>query len=327
MRQLRKLVLVFAAAMSVSWAASAAEPKLKIAVLKFGTVNWLMETVRSNGLDRDNGFELVTIPLAGKAATSIAFKSGEVDLIVSDWVWALRERANGVDTRFAPYSRALGALITRGDVADICALKGRPVGVVGGEQDKSWIVLQAFASSRCGFDLALETQALFGAPPLMSRQLEIGAVDAVSTFWPFAARLEAAGMSRLAGITETMAALGIDPPPPLVGFVWSAERIDPAVLGGFLESVATANRMLREDDAAWERLRPLMRAADAAEFAALRDAYRQGIPEAWSEADTASARRLYELLLTGSGEAFAIRAGPFDAALFRTPQTRGDDDQ
>ena len=39
--------------------AQAAEPaKLKIAVLKFGTVSWVLDAIHANGLDKAEGIEL-----------------------------------------------------------------------------------------------------------------------------------------------------------------------------------------------------------------------------------------------------------------------------
>ncbi|MEM7522614.1 MAG: hypothetical protein AAF360_02415 [Pseudomonadota bacterium] len=142
MRQLyaRALGAAFAAfALAPVIVAAAEPPTLRVAVLKFGTVNWLMETVKRRGLDAAEGFALETIPLAGGAATAIAFQGGDADMMVTDWVWAMKKREQGADIRFAPYSKALGALMTRGEIDDLCDLKGRPVGVVGGALDKSWL--------------------------------------------------------------------------------------------------------------------------------------------------------------------------------------------
>ncbi|MEL6217211.1 MAG: ABC transporter substrate-binding protein [Pseudomonadota bacterium] len=296
--------------------ARAEAPSVRIAVLKFGTVNWLMETIRANGLDRAEGIQLDVVALAGKPATTIAFRSGDADILVTDWVWALRQRSAGQDLRFAPYSTALGALVGRPGQADLCALKGADVGVVGGEFDKSWLVLQAVAQRDCGFDLAAETEALYGAPPLMSRQLTTGTVDAVSTFWPFVARLEAQGMPAVLRIDAALERLGIAPAPALVGFVWDRARSDPDAVAAFLRAARQASEILAEDDAAWTAIRPLMRAKTEAEFLALRDAYRAGITAGWTEADTESARALHALLGTRAGAAFTEKAGPFDAQLF-----------
>lgn len=305
------------------WArpAFADRPVLRIAVLKVGTVNWLTSTIVRQGLDRAAGYRLEVVGLAGGPATKIAFLSGDVDALVTDWVWAMGQRKRGRPLRFAPYSVALGALMSKRPLK-LCDLAGRTIGVVGGKQDKSWITLQALARKRCRIELAGETRAVFGAPPLIARQLRAGAVDAVSIYWNWAAKIQASGGRRIIGINKAMIALGIDPPPPLIGFVWNEKRTAPGTIGAFLRSVAVAQEILRADDRAWETLRPLMRAGDDAEFRALRDHFRAGIPGPWTRARTGAARRLHALLLAGSGDAFRRNAGPFDPALFLVP---GDD--
>ncbi|MEM7746135.1 MAG: ABC transporter substrate-binding protein [Pseudomonadota bacterium] len=293
-------------------------PTVRIAVLKFGTVNWLMETVKTQGLDRAQGFELDVVPLASGAATRVAFQAGDADMLVVDWVWAMRQRTRGLDLRFSPYSSALGALVS-GSVIDLCDMAGKTVGVVGGELDKSWLILQALADRDCGIDLATETDALFGAPPLMSRQLQDGAVDAVSTYWHFVAKLEAGGMRPVMRVRDALDSLGIAPAPPMIGFVWDTARTEADRARAFLAAIREAGEVLATDDAAWDALRPLMRAGSNAEFEALRQAYRTGIPAPWTEAQTDSAGKLYELLATRAGAAFSDQAGPFDPAVFQGP--------
>ena len=297
-----------------------AEDGLRIAVLRFGTVNWLMETIRSNGLDAAEGFRLEVVPLAGKPATTIALQSGDADMIVTDWIWAMRQHQAGTPYRFLPYSRSLGAMMVRPDsgIADLCAAKGRRIGVVGGAIDKSWLILQALVRERCGFDLAAETQSLFGAPPLMSQQLETGAVDAVSTFWHFAARLEAAGQIRMVGIDQALERLGISPAPPLIGFVWNPENVAdrPEVVTRFARAVAAASAILAEDDAAWEALRPQMNVETDREFTLLRDYFRAGIVTDWTAADTAAAEKLHKALIGIGGQAYRKTSGSFIPAVF-----------
>ncbi|MEM9781270.1 MAG: ABC transporter substrate-binding protein [Pseudomonadota bacterium] len=324
-----RLLIALALCFSVSpagWMATARTegdepPVLTLAVLKFGTVNWLTDTVLSNGLDRAAGIRLEVIPLAGKAATTIAFQAGDADVIVTDWVWAMGRRHDGEDLRFAPYSTALGALMTHpeAEIDDICALRDRDVGVVGGELDKSWLIYEALAESACGFSLPAETRTLFGAPPLMSRQLETGGVDAVSTYWHFAARLRAEGMRRTIDVKGALAALDIAPAPPMVGFVWNAERVEPEVIGAFLHAVGQALDLLAKDDGAWAAVMPLMRVDSGAAFRQLRDDYRAGIVPGWRDSDTEAARKLYTVLSDTGGEAFQRGAGVWDAALFEAP--------
>ena len=297
-----------------------AEDTLRIAVLKFGTVNWLMETIKTNELDKAEGFTLEIVELAGKPATTIALQSGDADMIVTDWVWAMRQHQQGTPYKFLPYSRSLGALMVRPDagVTELCDLKGKDVGVTGGAIDKSWLVLQALARDKCGIDLAAETQSLFGAPPLMSRQLEAGDVAAVSTFWHFAARLEAAGHTRLLSIEDALDQLGISPAPPLIGFVWNPENVAdrPELVESFARAVAAASNILAKDDAAWDALRPAMNADNDTEFTLLRDYYRAGIVTDWTAADTAAAEKLHEALIGIGGQAYRKTSGPFIGAVF-----------
>jgi NitT/TauT family transport system substrate-binding protein len=312
--------LAAAALILAGWAARAEEPpKLRIALLAFGTVNWLTDVIATHGLDRAEGFRLETVELAGRDASTIAFKAADVDMIVADWVWAMHERAGGADVRFLPYSRALGALMVMPEagIDDLCDLDGRTVGVVGGALDKSWLIYQALARRDCGWALDARVNTLFGAPPLMSRQLTTGDADAVSTYWHYAARLQAAGATPLIDVTGALDRLGVRPAPPLVGFVYDAARTDPALMARMERAVAAAGRLMAADDAEWDRLRPLMRAEGEAEFKALRDAYRAGIvADGWTAGDTAAAERLHAALIEAGGPAFAEDAGAFDAAAF-----------
>ncbi|MEM7240214.1 MAG: ABC transporter substrate-binding protein, partial [Pseudomonadota bacterium] len=266
---------------------------INIGVLKFGTVNWLMETIQANRFDDAAGYTLEVVPLAGKAATSIAFQSGAVDLIVTDWVWAMHQRGKGADYRFFPYSNALGAVVAgqSEDLSSICDLAGRAVGVVGGPLDKSWLVLQSLATQECGTNLAEETQTLYGAPPLMSQQLDAGGIDAVVTYWHYAARLTAGEYDEIISVDDALERMGIVPAPALVGFVWDRDRIEPDAIDRFRASVMSASDLLATDDTAWERLRGLMKAGSDAEFEALRESYRKGISLDWTSDDTAAAAR------------------------------------
>ena len=278
---------------------SRAAEKLTVGVLKFGTVNWQLRTVKDQGFDRAAGVDVEILPLASKNATGVALQAGEADLIVTDWIWALRQRAEGEDFVFAPYSNALGALVLGEDVAmdGLADLKGKKLGIAGGPLDKSWLVLRASTLRRSGSDIADHVDAVFGAPPLLSEQLRNGGIDAVLTFWPYAARLKAEGFVTALRVDGILAELGIDRAPALVGYVFRqrlAER-SPTAIRGFFDAIAKANALLLSDDGAWERIRPLMKAANDAEFEALKAGYRAGVPDPASR-DTSGAAKLFQIM-------------------------------
>ena len=138
-RALAALVLGFGVAITASFAL-AGEP-VRVGVLKFGTVNWEIDTIRHYELDKANGIELDVVPLAGNEATRIALLSGAVDIIVSDWLFVSRQRAEGMPLAFVPYSTSVGAIMVPpgSDITTLADLKGKTIGVAGGPLDKSWL--------------------------------------------------------------------------------------------------------------------------------------------------------------------------------------------
>lgn len=299
--------------------ATAAEV-FKVGVLKFGAVNWLMNSVQHHGLDRKNGFKLEILPLASKNATSIALLAGETDAIVTDWFWTLRQRAAGRNLVMVPYSGALGALMVPADsaIASLGDLKGRRIGVAGGPLDKSWLLLRAQARKSGTGDLAKTAEPVFAAPPLLNEQLLKGRVDAVLNFWPYAARLEGQGYRELVGVTDLLKQFGLKTTPPLIGFVFSgdmtAER--EKTVSGFVTALKQANEILRDSDAEWERLRPLMHARSSAVFNALKARYRAGILSSWGDDERRSAEQLFAILAELGGEKLVGEGVKFDATVF-----------
>ncbi len=85
----------------------AVEP-VRVGLLKFGTVNWEMAVVQDEGLDQKHGVDVQVTELASTNAVNVALQGGAVDLIVGDWIWVNRQRAEGRDYSFFPYSLAVG---------------------------------------------------------------------------------------------------------------------------------------------------------------------------------------------------------------------------
>jgi NitT/TauT family transport system substrate-binding protein len=291
---------------------AAAQTTLRIAALWSGSLGWLLETIRVEGLDTGAGLRLEIVNVATNQAGPVALLAGDVEIIVSDWTWALWQRSAGEDFKFAPFSSALGAvMVPPGSTArGLADLAGKRLGVAGSAVDKSWLLLRAYARKTIGRDIA-------EAAPLVTEEMRYGRLDAVLNFWPFAARLAAEGYRRLIDMTEVFEALEIAPVPPMVGFVWR-ERLEAAkgsALASFFGVVAAANAVLARSDAAWERLRPLAKANEA-EFAALKAYYRAGIPGRWGEAETRSAEKLTRLLIELGDKELIGPGTRFDAKLF-----------
>jgi len=294
-------------------------PQLRAAMLASGTVNWEIATIREGGLDTANGFAMVVQDFADNAATRIAFEGGEADVVVADWIWVARMRAEGHDYVFIPYSRAVGGLVVRADspVRTLPDLAGQTIGIAGGPLDKSWLILRAYAQKEYGLDLAGETEQVFGAPPLIFKAALSGEVAGAINFWHFLAKMKVQGMRDLVTVDQAATALGLDPDTPLLGYVLKGDFVaaHPEVARGLGAASRAAKERLRSDDAAWEGLRGRMNAADEAEFVALRDGYRAGIPSG-RPIDEAAADRMLKLMAELGGEELVGRATSLPDGVF-----------
>jgi len=301
--------------------AASGTPVLRIAVLKYGTVNWELDVIRHHGLDKAHGFQLEITELAGTQATKVGLMAGSADIIVTDWLWVSRQRSSGHGLSFVPYSSASGALIAPRGVrlASIAALKGKKIGVAGGPLDKSWLFLNAFAKKRHGFDLSASTEQVFGAPPLLNQLMKNGDVDAVLNYWHYSARLEAEGFTRVMEISDVQQNLTrFEHPASIIGYTfregWAGKNRK--ALEGFMDAASEAREILGEDDEEWERIAHLIRAENEEVALTLRQRYREGIPVMGRDEQVAASGRLFDVLAKFGGAALVGKSGRLAPGTF-----------
>jgi len=278
---------------------------LRLGVLGFGTVNWELDVIKTHGLDEERSFTLAVEGFAGGQATKVALQGDAVDGIVSDWFWVSRQRAEGENYVFVPYSSTVGALMTPpgSPIQSLEDLKGKTIGVAGGELDKSWLLVQAVAKERHGIEFADEVEVIFAAPPLLNEKLETGELDAVLNYWHFAARLEAKGYNRLLGVSDAITELGVAGDVPQLGYVFHEDFANENA--DLIEAFADASRAakgLMQTDEEWARLREQTKAPDDATLDILKARFQEGIPLSWGEVERTFASQLYDLMAKLGGE-------------------------
>ncbi|MFZ4702859.1 MAG: ABC transporter substrate-binding protein, partial [Candidatus Methylumidiphilus sp.] len=129
----RMPILALAALLPLFANAAPSTGTVKIGVLAFGTVNWELEAIRNEGLDKKYGLTLEVQTLAGPDAGKIGLQADSLDLIATDWIWVASQDQAGADYRFIPYSTQAGALMAPANTAirKVADLKGKKIGVVG----------------------------------------------------------------------------------------------------------------------------------------------------------------------------------------------------
>ncbi|WP_300069695.1 ABC transporter substrate-binding protein [uncultured Ruegeria sp.] len=258
-------------------------PTVRAAVLKIGTVNWELETIRLNGLDKKHGFTLEVQPFADNGATRIAVEGGEADLAVADWIWVARQRAAGKDYVFIPYSKAVGGVVVPADSAasSLKDLAGGKIGIAGGPLDKSWLILRAYAAQEYDMDLKADTEQVFGAPPLIFKSALGGDYAGAINFWHFLAKMKASGMKELISVEQAGEALGLDTDTPLLGYYLKESFLNdnPDLAQGLFAASRDAKQLLATSPDAWEAIRPRMNAKTDAQFEQLKSDWIAGIPD------------------------------------------------
>ncbi len=323
----RLMALALAAALGAAAAAQAAET-IRVGVLKFGTVNWEIDTILRNRLDARRGVTVQVTPFAGEDASGVAFRSGNVDIIVTDWIEVARQRADGDDMTFAPYSSSTGGIMVKAasPITSIADLKGIKLAVAGGPLDKSWLLLQGLARKQAGLDLLAANEVSYGAPPLLAEKLKQGEFDAALNFWHFNARLEADGFRKLVGGDDAAAALGAAGQVSTLGYVFHegwANRHREAVLG-FLAASRDAKELLKSSDAEWDRLHADGVVKDEGKaLQTLRDRYRDGIPARTPREEEADAETLFRVLAGLGGEKLVGKATALPPGTYWSVLTDG----
>jgi NitT/TauT family transport system substrate-binding protein len=294
---LRALIAAALAAIQIG-AASAADT-IRIAAQKTGTFAWELAIIRAHGLDKAAGLSLEVRELASPEAGKIALRSGDADIMISDWLWVSRERSLGAKLAFYPYSSTLGAVMVpnASPIKTLADLKGRRLAVAGGPIDKSWLLLQA-SLQQDGISLKSDSTIVYGAAPLVAAQMLNGDMDATVNYWNFCAALEEKGFHRIVSIQDLVQRFGAKGPVAMVGYVFDEEwaNANQDKLARFIDMTRKAKQILTTSDSAWDEITTLTGAPDAATLRAYRDRYREGIPRRRIEDEEKDARVLYHVL-------------------------------
>ena len=281
----RRMIVITGSALALlaSFTSSRADDVIRIATLATGTVSWETDTIIHHGLDRKFGFTLSVIPVAGKQSAVVMLAAGACDVIVTDWIWVSRQRHQGADFTFIPYSKQIGALLVKptSSLKTPADLKGKRIGVAGGPTDKNWILIRAFAKKTMALDLERDSEVVFAAPRLLNEEFERDHIDALITYWQFSYPLKAKGARELITLAEGAKALGLDPETPLLGYVFSESLVKshPDIATKLASASHAAKMILATDDQEWIRLKPLMNVETDQDFEALKAGFRAGIPD------------------------------------------------
>ena len=317
----RRFYSILMLAISLNLAASEKDV-IRIGAMASGTLAWELKAMKDQGLLDKAEFDLDITPLANQQAGKVALQANSVDMIVSDWIWVSSMRSEGIPFTFTPYSNSAGGLLVaaNSDIKSLNDLKAKKLGIAGGELDKNWLLLQALGLQQ-GLDLGQSVEKVYGAPPLLEQQLKAGRIDAILTYWQFAARLETEGYRQLMSGEDIIRQLGIQENVPSLGYVFRQDWAEQhkAGLKAFLQLAAKARNKLCSDDAAWQKVVHLTDSTEQATQQKIHDRYCEGRVENWSAKNQTAAGQIFSWLNDISqnklgGKSTQLQAGSFWSA-------------
>ena len=279
---------------------------IKIAVLKYGSVNWEYNVIKHHNLDKKNNIKIKKVEITNKDASAVAFLSKSVDIFVTDWIWVSKQRNKGNLVSFYPYSNSAGGLmIKKGEKIDsFLDLKNKKIGVAGGSLDKSWLFLRAYAIKKYEKDPLTFFKTSFAAPPLINGLLRNGQLDAGYNYWNYTARLEALGYEEFLTLKDILPYIGIEGELPLIGYVFRESFVQQSkeTLHGFIKASNEARKILKTSDNEWLRISEMTGAKNQLMLEKIRDGFRKGIPSDNHQLMRKNIQHAYEILSQIGGE-------------------------
>ncbi len=296
--KLYRILILFYLTIITTISHAAAPNKIRIGMLAFGTLAWELSTVNQQP-NLAHSITLETQTFATPQAAEIALQADAVDVILADWFWTAQMRNQQHEYQFYPYSTTSGALVVPANspIHQLSDLKGKRLGIAGGELDKNWRLLQALMKQQ-HLDLATNSTPVFAAPPLLNQQLLQGNIDAVLNYWHYAARLEIQGYKTLINGQQIIQQLGFKTAIPSLGYVFKQSWAEkhPKLLIEFFKITQQAKQLLCESDSAWQAILPLTQTPEIALQNRLRQRYCDGRIQQWGQEQQQAAAQLYRLI-------------------------------
>lgn len=271
-------------------------PTINVAVLSYGTINWELDVIKHHGLDTEEGVNVNIIKVSNKNAAAIALQSGNADVILTDIFWAIKQQPRFL---FSPTHKLSGGIYASKTLNTLAELS--TLGVAGGANDKNWLVFQAYNQTLAN---PLNITPNFAAPPLVNALMAQNKIDGSINFWHYNAKLEVKGFKNILSTQSMLTELGVSPTIPLLGWVFSTQLASeqPEALNHFLNASNKAKQILTESPAEWERIRPLLKAENDAEFLSLQSHYKQNLIDSNHQQHVQAIRALFDLVKALPGQ-------------------------
>ena len=241
-------------------------------------------------------------------------------MIVTDWIWVSRQKAENKKYVFYPHSMSVGGILVKHDseITDIKGLQNKKLGIAGSSIDKSWLLFRAYSNKKLGKDPINFLKPNYAAPPLLNELVERNEIDAVLNYWHYNARLKSKGYREIITVENILKELGIKSKMPAYGWVFSEDfgKKNKNLINSFLDASNEAKKIMLSSDNEWERIFPLTNARDRTTLIHLRDAYRNGIPLSFGNKEIEETKKIFKILAKYGGRNLVGKSNEISPGIF-----------
>jgi NitT/TauT family transport system substrate-binding protein len=293
------LFTVFGCGPAPSSAARDELPTLRVVAIPSGFQGLIAELINHYELDRANGFQLRTIDSAGsRGANFIALKTGQADLLTSNWVDAAINRQGGLGVSvIIPFMKWSNGWVVpaNSDIRSLADFRGKRIGVTNPNQ-LDWIITRVIAQRAHGFDPGEDATVTIAAPGLLSGLIEQDKLDVVLQYTEPALQMARSGDYRqLFSVNELMGLHGLAPAAPFTCFLLADtfREAHPEVPIAYFRAYQEALQRLHTDPAALDIVARAFDLTDPAQAVELRDMVLANVYQEIDPQVTAAAQELF----------------------------------
>lgn len=305
--------------------AQAEEPvELRLNVVSTGTQSIPAFLIERLALDEKHGFKLVAVADSGAVnANWTAFKTGQVDGMISDWISLARNVEQG-DKAVAvvPFLGWGNGILVPEDspVNSLADLKDIQVGVYN-RLAPDWLFIRAAAKQLHGFDPEKDNVVAEAAPGLLLGLMQEGKVDAALNYGDLNNMLLGMGGFKMPfEIKSIMTEIGLSTEAPFLFYTFNETFMDehPDTVKAFAAAYKEAIEFLNSDEAIWTEIAERLKVTNETTLALMKENARSNIFTEMTPAMEGNIESIFDVLLQEAGEK-GLGIASLPEGIFRQP--------
>jgi len=298
--------------------------ELRLNVVSTGTQSLPAYIIQKLELDKKHGFALKSIDDSGAVnANWTAFKTGQVDAIISDWISLARNVEQG-DKAVAvvPFLGWGNGILVPEDsnVNSLMDLKNMKIGVYN-RIAPDWIFIRAAAKKLYGFDPEKENTVSEAAPGLLLGLMQESKVDASLNYGDLNNILLGIGGFRSPfQISVAMGALGLSTEAPFLFYTFNKDFMDehPKTVQAFAAAYKEAIEFLKTDEAIWDDIAERLEITNDTTIKLMQENARNNIFTEMTPPMIDNIHAIFDVLLAEAGEK-ELGIGSLPDSIFQQP--------